>query len=300
MQINRLFEIIYILLDKKNVTSRELAERFEVSQRTIYRDIDALSLAGIPIYMNRGKGGGISILPEFVLNKAVLTDEDKVEILSSLKAVNSVNLSDSNTDVVFKKLSNVLGGINTDWIEVDFTTWGNADEEREIFNITKNAILNKKTILFNYVSGKGENISREVYPLKLCFKGQSWYLYAYCKIRSDYRFFKLKRIKDINTLCQSFNMKAPAQVFSKESIFNEEYIKLKLKIPKSMAFRVYDEFRSFRQLEDGNFIAEIEYPIGPWIFNYVFSFGEECEVLEPEEIRVEIKNKFQRILKNYY
>lgn len=87
MQINRLFEIVYILLDKKRVTSRELAERFEVSSRTIYRDIETLSAAGIPVYMSKGKGGGISLLPDFVLNKAVITDEEKEEILSSLKAV---------------------------------------------------------------------------------------------------------------------------------------------------------------------------------------------------------------------
>ena len=108
MQINRLFEIIYILLDKKIITSKQLAERFEVSQRTIYRDIETLSSAGIPVYMSKGKGGGISILPEFVLNKAILTDNDKMEILSSLKAVNSVNFSDEDTDTVIKKLNNLF------------------------------------------------------------------------------------------------------------------------------------------------------------------------------------------------
>lgn len=127
IQINRLFEIIYILLENKIVTAKQLAERFEVSQRTIYRDVETLSSAGIPIYMSKGKGGGISILPEFILNKAVLTEVDKSEILSSLRAVNAVHLNDIDTDKVLKKLNNLFGVTNTDWIEVDFTTWGNAE-----------------------------------------------------------------------------------------------------------------------------------------------------------------------------
>ena len=114
MQINRLFEVVYILLDKKTVTAKELAERFEVSSRTIYRDIETLSSAGIPVYMSKGKGGGISLLPDFVLNKAVLTDEEKEDILSSLKAVKAVNLS--KTDTALKKLSSLFGESNTDWI----------------------------------------------------------------------------------------------------------------------------------------------------------------------------------------
>lgn len=173
MQVNRLFEIIYILLDKKVVTAKELAERFEVSQRTIYRDIETLSTAGIPVYMSKGKGGGISILPEFVLNKAVLTEEEKLEILSSIKAVNAVSFDDSDIEKVLKKLNNILGENDTDWIEVDFSNWGNAEREKEIFNILKSAILSKRIVNFDYMSGKGENIKREVYPLKLYFKGQS-------------------------------------------------------------------------------------------------------------------------------
>ncbi|MEG0308043.1 MAG: YafY family protein [Clostridium sp.] len=299
MQINRLFEIIYILLDNKIVTAKELSERFEVSQRTIYRDIETLSSAGIPVYMSKGKGGGISILPDFILNKAVLTEVDKSEILSSLRAVNAVNLNDIDTDKVLKKLNNLFGVTNTDWIEVDFTTWGNAEVEKEIFNKLKIAILNKRTVAFEYVSGKGENIKRDVYPLKLYFKGQSWYLYSYCKIRNDYRFFKLRRIKDLCILDEKFDLNAPVQIVNEKNMFNEEYITLKMKISSRMAYRVYDEFASFEELKDGSFIVEIIYPKGQWLFSYVASFGEDCEVLEPEDIRVEMKNKLQKIIQNY-
>ncbi|MBP1888617.1 putative DNA-binding transcriptional regulator YafY [Clostridium moniliforme] len=123
MQVNRLFEIIYILLEKNIVTAKELAEIFEVSQRTIYRDIEALSTAGIPVYMSKGKGGGISILSGFVLNKAILTEEEKLEILSFIRAVNAISFNDKKIEKVFRKLNNILGKNDTDWIEVDFSNW---------------------------------------------------------------------------------------------------------------------------------------------------------------------------------
>lgn len=297
MQINRLFQTVYILLGKNTVTAKELAERFEVSTRTIYRDIDTLSAAGIPVYTSKGKGGGISLLPDFVLNKAVLTEDEKSDILASLKAVNSVNLSE--TDTALKKLSSLLGEANSDWIEVDFTSWANAEGEKKAFNRIKAAILRKNVICFAYSSGKGEDTRRQVEPLKLCFKGRGWYLYGYCRTRSDYRFFKLRRIKDLAVLDETFNRKAPTQIFTEKNVFTEEYVTLKLKLSPQMAFRVYDEFIHFEQQEDGSFIAEITYPKGEWIFSYITSFGEHCQVLAPEEVRLAMKQQLQKVLKYY-
>lgn len=297
MQINRLFEIVYILLDKKTVTSKELAERFEVSTRTIYRDIETLSSAGIPVYMSKGKGGGISLLPDFVLNKAVLTDEEKEEILASLKAVNAIN--PGKTDTALKKLSSLFGESNTDWIEVDFSSWANAQNETETFNIIKSAILGKRVVSFSYASAKGQQTAREVEPLKLCFKGGAWYLYGYCKIRCDFRFFKLRRIGKLCVAEQIFQRKSPSQIFSNENVFQKEYVKLKFKLSAEVAYRVYDEFDSYEQQEDGSFIAKINYPKGEWIIYYITTFGRHCEVLEPEDLRNAVKAELQKSLQHY-
>lgn len=297
MQINRLFEIVYILLDKKTVTSKELAERFEVSPRTIYRDIETLSFAGIPVYMSKGKGGGISLLPDFVLNKAVITDGEKEDILSSLKAVNAVNLN--KTDTALKKLSSLFGESNTDWIEVDFSSWANVQNETETFNTIKSAILGKRIISFSYDSAKGQQTSREVEPLKLCFKSGAWYLYGYCKSRCDFRFFKLRRIRELCISEHNFQRKSPNQIFSNKNVFQEEYVKLKLKLSAEVAYRVYDEFDRYEQQEDGSFIAEINYPKGEWIFYYITTFGSHCEVLEPEDVRNDVKAELQNTLKHY-
>lgn len=299
MHINRLFEIVYILLDKKIVTAKKLSERFEVSTRTIYRDIDTLSSAGIPVYMSKGKGGGISLLPDFVLNKVVLTDEEKEDILSSLKAAETINLNE--TDTALKKLSSLFGESNADWIEVDFSSWkNNSKSEAETFDVIKSAILSKRIVLFSYASAKGEQITRKVEPLKLCFKAGAWYLYGYCKKRHDYRFFKLRRIKNLSMLEQNFNRKSPKQIFFTHNTSKEEDVTLKLKFTPHTAFRVYDEFDNYSQNEDGSFIVEVTYPKGEeWIFGYIESFGEECEVLEPVYIREAIKAKLMNTLKYY-
>lgn len=297
MQINRMFEIVYILLDKKTVTARELAERLEVSTRTIYRDVETLSSAGIPIYMSKGKGGGISILDDFVLNKAVLTEEEKTDVLSALKAVDAINFN--STDSALKKLSNLLGENNPDWIEIDFSSWYNPTNEPETFNELKSAILSKNVIKFSYSSGKGEQTLREVEPLRLCFKGMARYMYAYCSLRKDFRFFKLSRIKDIEITKKRFERIVDGPVFTENNVFEEQYVNLKLKIAPHLAYRVYDEFDNYTLAPDGSFLVEINYPANKWLFPYILSYGNGCEVLEPLDVRTSVKEELQKVLDKY-
>ena len=297
MQVNRMFEIIYILMNRKMITARELAERFMVSVRTIYRDIETLSAAGIPVYMSRGKGGGISILDGFVLNKSVLTEEEKTEILSSLAAVNAINFDEKNS--ALKKLSNLFGESNSEWIEVDFSSWYNANNEIRIFKDLKSSILSKQVVSFTYVNRKGESTMREVEPLKLCFKGISRYLYGFCRIRQDFRFFKLSRLKELSILEEHFDRKMSQPIFNSDSYFSDDYISLKLKLSPQMAFRVYDEFDHYIQESDGSFIADIVYPAGEWVFPYIASFGHYCEVLEPAKIRDGVISELKKTIHNY-
>ena len=187
MKINRLFEIIYLLIEKESITAKELAEKFEVSTRTIYRDVEILSSVGIPIYMTKGRGGGISLLPNYILDKTVLTDKERENILSSLRAVQTVDIADSNSkQELIQKFSSLFGNSYIDWIEVDFSSWHDYKDQSNIFQIIKSAIFNKKKIKFEYSNSKGEQTYRKVEPLKLCSKGGSWYLYGYCDKRCDY------------------------------------------------------------------------------------------------------------------
>ncbi|MEM1484865.1 YafY family protein [Oscillospiraceae bacterium PP1C4] len=296
MQMNRLFEMIYLLLNKESITAGEFAEHFEISPRTVYRDVELLSSTGIPIYMTKGKGGGISLLPDFVLNKTVLTDSEKADILAAMRAVDAVSLEQTNTAI--QKLSSLFGNTNSDWVEVDFSGWANADEESAVFSTLKSAIIKKQKAEFLYHSGEG-SMRRIVEPMKLCFKGQGWYLYAYCSDREDYRFFKLRRIKELLLLPECFDRSAPAKIFDGNEAFQDDFVTISLKLSKEMAYRVYDEFSQYEDLADGGFLVQLTMPRGDWVYHYLATFGECCEVLAPEDIRLQIKDKLQKTLKQY-
>lgn len=298
MQVNnRLFEIVYILIQKKKVTAKELANKFEVSTRTIYRDIETLSRANIPIYATKGKEGGIEILDEYVLNKMLLTEEEQKQILFALQGIKKV--AGQNEKDILEKLSRLFNKKADDWIRIDFSNWGKDKEKEERFNKIKAAILNKNRIKFEYYNTNGEKSERIVEPLQIWFKDKSWYLIAFCKLKQDYRIFKIARIKEIEILEEHFER--DLQQESKKEKCKFKTITLKLEISKKMAYRVYDEFEDseITKKDDGSFIINVEYPENEWVYGYILSFGEYLKVLSPERVKRTIKNKIEKILKNY-
>ena len=202
MRDSRLFRILYYILEKGKVTANELSEKFEVSVRTIYRDIDVISSAGIPIYATQGKGGGIEIADDFVLKKSLLSEKEQEQILVALKGLEGINKQYENE--LLTKLSAFFKIKNTNWIEVDFTNWQRGNEYDELFNDIKSAIINKNIIRFTYFSSNEKETSREVKPIRLLFKGWDWYVYAFCLLRNEFRYFKLSRIRDLKILDENF------------------------------------------------------------------------------------------------
>lgn len=296
MKDNRLFRMLYYILKKGKVTARELAERFEVSIRTIYRDIDSLSSAGIPIYAIQGKGGGIEIADEFVLSKSLLTEDEKEQIMTALYGLENVNKSYENELLI--KLSALFKIKNTNWIEVDFNSWQNNKIYEKIFNEIKSAILSKNILEFSYF-GSNEETYRKVKPVRLLFKGQDRYLYAFCLLRDDFRYFKLSRIKKLKTLPVIFEDDFENVILKKEMRY-ENTVHIKVKFDRKVAFRVYDELgENITEDEDGNLYAEVEIPNDYNLYGYIFSFGENVEVLEPKEIRIKIKKIINEMSKKY-
>ncbi len=296
MQVNnRLFEIVYILMQKKKTTAKELADRFEVSTRTIYRDIETLSTANIPIYASKGKDGGIGLLDEYVLNKTILSEEEQNQILFALQGMKKVKGQDEKD--ILEKLSILFNKKINDWIKIDFSNWGNIQEER--FDIIKSAILNKQLVQFIYYNSNGEENNRIVEPLQIWFKDKSWYLISYCKLKEDYRIFKIARIKEIKILEEHFERELPKE--EEKEKHNFKMIELELEINKAMTYRVYDEFESkeITKKEDGNFIIKVKYPENEWIYGYILSFGEYAKILNPAYVKNIIKDKLQKTLKNY-
>lgn len=297
MQINRLFEIVYILLERKTITAKELAERFEVSTRTIYRDIEILSQAKIPVYANKGNGGGIGLLEDYVLDKSVLSEEEQNQILFALQSMEKISNQDEKN--ILEKMSSIFNKSKTNWIDVDFSDWGTNGEQDQTFNLIRNAILKHNVIEFVYYNSYGEENKRQAEPLQIYFKDKSWYLKAYCRLKQDYRLFKISRMKDIKLLNKTFERELP-QI--KENKFDYKTIQLELEISKDMSYRVYDEFKreDIIKNKNGDFIVKVEFPENDWVYGYILSFGENVKVLSPGYVKSIIKEKLQKSLKNYF
>jgi len=298
MQINRLFEITYILLNKGTVTAKELAERFNVSARTIYRDIDTLSLAGIPVYTQMGKSGGISLLPDFVLNKSILSEKEQNEILSALQSFSVIKAGE--TDRVLKKLSGIFNKNAVPWLEVDFSDWG--FESGNAFLNFKTAVLERRVAEFDYYSASCEMTHRQIEPVSLWFKSKSWYVKGFCKLKKEMRLFKLSRVRNLIITDERFLERDYSEnVDSEFSGLQKPDITLKLKIAPEMTFRLYDDFceQQVEKQPDGYFIVTVTWPDGEWLYGMILSYGEYIEVLEPESVREIIKEKSHKIAKKY-
>ena len=295
MQINRLFEIIYILLSRKSVPARELADRFGVSTRTIYRDIDTLGLAGIPVYTEKGRGGGISLLPSFVLNKSILSEQDQHEILSALHGLSNIKTDD--TGQVLHKLSTVFNKTATNWLEVDFSGWSH---EHDFFNDFKTAILGRRIAEFDYYNSYGEKTFRRVEPIQLWFKSTAWYLKAFCLTKQSMRLYKLSRIKNLTITTEVFSERdslAGSDSDTQDNPQQNSDIILKLRIGPEMTYRIFDEFYEtmVEKQPDGSFIVTVTLTEDNWLYGFILSFGEYIEVLEPKHVRKAIKDKAQKI-----
>lgn len=300
MQINRLFEIVYILLSKKIVTAKELAERFEVSERTVYRDIDTLSSAGIPIYATQGKGGGISLLDHFILNKSVLSENEQNEILFALQSLTV--MQNPETDKVLSKLSSLFQKNNINWIEVDLSPWGSNKSKTCEFTILKNAILNHQVIMFYYFNTAGEKSSRRVEPVKLMYKVNAWYLQGFCLTRNEYRTFKISRMSNVEMSPEIFVNRPQEKLLKDQTEESSKiWIDVQLQIAPEGAYRVFDEFdeKEITKNRDGSFTVTASLPESDWLFHYILSFGTYAEVLAPQNIREKIQSKLDEILWKY-
>ncbi|MDF9837040.1 MULTISPECIES: YafY family protein [unclassified Breznakia] len=298
MKENRYFQMIYLLLEKGKMTAPELAAHFEVSVRTIYRDIDILSSAGIPVYATQGKGGGIFIQDNFVLNKSILSEEEQQQILMALQGTKV--MEEENTNQLLSKLSGVFQKQNTNWFEFDFSGWTKTSARKETFQTLQEAIFKRRKVSFQYYNSNGYAIERIVEPLKIVFKSYDWYVYGFCTMRQDYRFFKLIRIKALKMMEDEYERTIPAEIFKRSAEFEMDMIKVKLLFDKSVLVKVYEEFDDeVVKNEDGNLIVHTQMPNNDLLFRYILSYGDKVEVLAPQKIRDIIAKRIEKITEKY-
>lgn len=292
MSDSRLFKIMYYLLDKKRATAPELAAAFEVSPRTIYRDIEALSGAGIPVYAEPGRNGGICLLQDFILDRALLSEHEKQEILTALESMSATGHPSGKE--MLTKLSALFNVNAADWLEVDFSRWGNHPHDNVKFESLKTAVIQHRTIKIVYQNANNNRSSRAVQPLKLLYKSKEWYLKAFCLEKQDFRVFKLNRILELELTEQTF---IPRPYPKQEEPEPQTEPNIVLLFSKEIAYRVYDEFdeAQIEHLENGDFLVFASMPVDAWLTGYLLSFGAQVEVMEPASLRKNLAEQAKAI-----
>ena len=299
MKNERLFQMLYLLLEKGAATAPEISRSLGVSVRTVYRDVEALSMAGVPIYASQGKGGGISLMPGYSLDKALLSDEEQNQLLFALQSLRAV---DRPAEGLLNKLGGVFQKQNMNWIEVDFSRWGYGGPDTRRFDTIRNAILGKRILEILYCNTSGETTRRRIKPFKLIFKDKNWYLQAWCIRAEDYRLFKLSRIMELSLTGESFTETfpdaPPAEIVMPPTT---AYQPTTLVFSPVVAYRVYDEFdqTGIRKQADGTLQVSTVMPVDDWVIGYLITFGDTLTVLEPIELRDKLAKYATKIADHY-
>jgi len=298
MAESRLFRILYILLENGRITAPELARLFEVSVRTIYRDIERLSIAGIPLYSVPGKAGGTFLMEDFVLDRTLVSEEEKIKLLSALQGLQT--LTEDKQDFLLTKLESIFKVSAKSWLEVDLTDWRKRKGQKDLFDTIKQAILDKRRLSITYLSGNGQKTIRTVEPFKLVFKKRDWYLHAYCYLKEDWRFFKLSRIRNCHLTNEIVKQKnVMDSVDSSVQVANQ--IEVSLKFSPKLAFRVYEDFSEdeINLGEDGSYYVKTIFPEHKSLYIYLLSYLDEVEILEPDYLKKELLSRLEKIQKLY-
>ncbi len=300
MKIDRLIGILSTLLQKDMVTAPELAEHFEVSRRTINRDIEALSKAGIPIQTLQGSGGGISIMNGYRMDRTLLTSKDMQMILAGLRSLDSVSGSGYYGQLMEKiqtGSSELISG--RDSVLIDLSSWYKTSLAPKISTI-QDAIENRHILDFYYYAPSGES-ERSIEPYYVVFKWTSWYVYGWCLKRKDYRLFKLNRMDKVRETVNSFVCRnAPVPELSSELVYPRNII-LKALFDPDMKWRLVEEFGPdcYEVQKDGRLLLVRDYSDMENLTMWMLTFGDKVEVLDPPELRDNLKNMAESMIKIY-
>ena len=300
MKIDRLIGILSVLLQEEKVTAPELAERFEVSRRTINRDIDDLLYAGIPIRTAQGTGGGISIAEGYKMDRTILTSKDMQMILAGLRSLDSVSGSSYYGQLMEKiqaRSSEFISGRES--ILIDLSSWYKNTLAPKISTI-QDAIENRHLLEFYYYAQSGEG-KRTIEPYYVVFKWTSWYVYGWCLKRKDYRLFKLNRMDQVKETIKDFSCRnAPVPNLSSELKYPRNIV-LKAIFTPDMKWRLVEEFGPgcYEELEDGRLLLIRNYADMDNLTMWMLTFGDKVEVIEPQELRKRLKTMAESMIKLY-
>lgn len=310
MKLERLLAIVVLLINRRRLQAKDLADMFEVSIRTIYRDIDTLGQAGIPVVTYQGASGGIGLAEGYRLDRNLLTDKDLASIVTALR---SISTSHDNTarDLLVEKLSSIVPEARNEDFQasthrfiVDYSTWTHPEALQNKLKVIDQGIDELQSICFVYCSAEGTQTCRMVDPHTLVLKRHAWYLYAFCHERKEFRMFKLVRMKEVALAAQHFERKS---INLRERPWQQEWsrpvnqIGITLKFHERARHLAEEWFGIENVLPDGNgyYVSQIAFPEDNWLYGFILGFGADVEVLEPLHIRDKVCQIAEQIIQNY-
>ena len=311
MKLDRMMAILTLLQEREWLQAPELARRFEVSVRTIYRDIDALNLSGIPIESRQGNGGGIRVMPGFKLDKALMTERDLSDVVTALKSF-STALPGTTESVLLEKLNGAVPkerkeGFQkrTNEIIIDISPWGDDAKIREKLSIVREALEQNHTLSFGYVNSQGQERNRIIEPQTLVFKGMNWYVFGWCREAQDFRMFRISRMTspaDVGEIFSPREIAAESRPWHTSWVAPQKNMTLVLRFSNAFAARLIDWFEpeEMETLADGQVLVRTRMADTLWVDAFVLGFGAAGEVLEPEHVRDRIRRHICDMARLYH
>lgn len=288
MKIDRLIGILSILLQQEKVTAPYLAEKFEVSRRTINRDIEHLCQAGIPIVTAQGYGGGISIMEGYRIDRTLLTASDMQAILVGLKSLDSISRTNRYRHLMDKlHMENPAVLPSNQHIIINLASWYKPYLAPKVELIQK-AIEEHQAIHFRYYSPKEES-ERVIEPCLLVFQWTSWYVWGYCRLREDFRLFKLNRLLDLALTGETFIPRPTPEFTPAPREFYHGTLPVTVRVKPESKWRLIEEFgpESFTLEPDGSLLFSFTFCDKENLFSWLLSLGAQAELLTPENLREE-------------
>ena len=309
MKIDRMLTIIVMLLNRSRISAKELAEKFGISVRTVYRDIETINMAGIPIISYPGNNGGFGIIENYKLDHQLLTLNNLCSMLSALKGVNS-SLEDVELESSIEKLRNLIPHDKTHHLDlrmeqiiIGMQPWAYNSKQKQLVKLIQNAITQTQLITISYRSYANETSIRQIEPMSLVFKSYTWYLFAYCYLKEDFRVFRISRIIDLQIEDVIFTRKEKSYHEIEEASKKQVSLtNITLKFASKVRARVEDVFdrENIEILNTGELIVSGQFPEKEWCFALIFSFGEYVEVLGPETVRREVASRIRSMNEKYH
>ncbi len=308
MKIERLLNMTIILLNRRKVTAKELAEKFDITVRTVYRDVETLNASGIPVISYQGYEGGFCIAENFKLSKQLLTFDDITSLLSLLNGVNNT-LQNREVDSVIEKITALIPDdreeeyrSQSDSFIIDLTPWGKSSESEKRVTLIHKAVSDSQKISFFYTSAHGAGTERIVEPHSLVMKNFSWYLLAFCTLRKEFRVFKLVRIHELTTVDERF-VRRPVDPhdYFQPAEESRHYSNVELSFKASMRYKIQEMFSEdmYEVQEDGSILASFSMPIDDWVVSMILGYGENVKVLSPNSLKETIKDKINSLQQLY-